>query len=37
MGAYFIRGDNVALVSKVELKIKPGTVYGDPIAPMNLS
>ena len=34
IGAYFIRGDNFALISKVEIRLKQGDVFGDPLPPM---
>jgi hypothetical protein len=34
MGAYFIRGDNLALLSKVEMRVKEGDVFGEPVLPM---
>ncbi len=37
IGAYFIRGDNIALLAKVERKIKEGDVFGDALPPMLLS
>jgi hypothetical protein len=38
LGAYFIRGDNVALVAKVEHLFLPSQeVFGNPLPPMQLS
>lgn len=37
IGAYFIRGDNVAIVSAVDRHLKQGDVFGDPLPPMQLS
>lgn len=35
LGAYFMRGDNVALVAKVERLLLPNEeIYGDPLPPM---
>ncbi len=36
LGAYLIRGDNLALVSKVEVRVKEGDVFGCPVLPMQL-
>jgi hypothetical protein len=37
IGAYFLRGDNVAIIAKVERNISNGDIYGDPLPPMQLS
>ena len=33
-GAYFIRGDNTAVIAKVEMRVKEGDVFGEPLPPM---
>ena len=38
LGAYFLRGDNVAIVAKVEQLFLPSQeIFGDPLPPMQLS
>ena len=36
IGAYFLRGDNVAIIAKVERNVTNGEIYGDPLPPMQL-
>jgi hypothetical protein len=33
-GAYLIRGDNTAVIAKVEMRVKEGDVFGEPLPPM---